>query len=73
LNTSSSYWQGSNAADAAIHQVTGVVSIQGDSVTAHYSSVAGVEPAKMDSFDIPYRMVGQVWVASDSAAFKKYW
>ena len=69
---SESYWFGSNVADAAIHQVTGIVNIKGDSVTARYTSIEGVEPMKIDSFEVTYRMINGAWVSNDSAILKKH-
>ncbi|MBO9732497.1 MAG: hypothetical protein J7623_27895 [Chitinophaga sp.] len=64
------YWMGSNAADPAIHGVSSVVNVQGDSVQVHYTVVAGVAPMRTDSFDITYHLLRGKWVASDSTAFK---
>lgn len=66
------YWFGSNVADAAIHQVTSVVNIQGDSVIVHYTSIEGVEPVKVDRFEVTYQMVNGTWISGDSAVLKKY-
>jgi hypothetical protein len=65
-------WMGSDAADPTIHQVLSVVDVKGDSVAVYYKVMAGVEAVRVDSFDVKYRMVDDIWVASDSTGLKKY-
>lgn len=66
------YWMGSNAEDPAIHEVLSVVDVKGDSVTVQYTAIEGVEPVKMDSFDITYRMTDNRWVPNDSTMLHKH-
>lgn len=63
------YWMGSNAADPAIHGVSSVLKVQGDSVQVHYTVEAGVAAVTTDSFDVTYHLLQGRWVANDSTAF----
>jgi hypothetical protein len=65
-------WIGSDAADPTIHEILSVLEAAGDDINVYYKVIAGAARTRVDSFDVKYRMVNNIWVANDSSGLKKY-